>query len=124
MKLNSGLVKFFDIFNQRSSLLFGVFLLLIGAQNLNFFISGISVILGTLAYKSAKNRKLGITKASIFNQVLEITSFILIVLLVSWKNDLKRIIVNDPVPNIAIPAWLITAYLTVVFYEYFNFKKI
>ncbi len=114
--------KFFNIFNSKSALLLGVLITLAGVQNPSLFAAGLSVIIGTLAYKSAKNRKLGVTKPSTAKQILEIVGLILIVLAVAWQNDLKRIIVEDPFPNIFIPAWLITAYLTVVFGNYFSFN--
>ncbi len=121
-KVNNSSSKFFKIFNSKSALLLGVLITLAGVQNPSLFAAGISVIIGTVAYKSAKNRKLGLTQPSKAKQILEIVALILIVLVVAWQNDLKRILVEDPFPNIFIPAWLITAYLTVVLGNYFSFN--
>lgn len=114
--------KFFSIFNSKTSFIFGVLLTLGGFQNFDLFAPGISVIVGTLAYVSAKKRKLGVTQSSKIKQILEIFCLLLIVFVVAWQNDLVRIIVNNPFPNIFIPAWIITAYLTVVFDNYFSFN--
>jgi hypothetical protein len=120
LKTHPKLVTVFNIFSSKSALWLGVLFIIAGTQTPSLGSEGLSILLGTLAYRSAKNRVLGTTKPSILKVLLEWAAFILVFILVALKNDLKRVLVNDPFPNIFVPAWLVTAYLTVVFQEFFS----
>ncbi len=73
------------------------------------------MILGALAYRSAKKRKLGEAKSTLTRQLIEIALVVLICLAVLAQKDLIYLIATDPVPNVIIPLWAIVAYLIVVF---------
>jgi hypothetical protein len=81
--------------------------------NLAPSIGALIMILGALAYRSAKKRKLGETKTTLTRQALELTLLLLICLIVLAQNNLMYLINTDPVPNLIIPLWAILAYLTV-----------
>jgi hypothetical protein len=78
-------------------------------------IAGVVMILGALAYRSAKKRKLGEAKWVLTRRVLEVVLVVLICVVILAQNDLKRLIATDPVPNAIIPAWAIVAYLIIAF---------
>jgi hypothetical protein len=75
---------------------------------------GTVMILGALAYRSAKKRKLGEVKSTGLRQAIEVTLLLLIAMIILLQNDIKYLIATDPVPNAVIPAWAIIAYLIVV----------
>ena len=76
--------------------------------------AGVVMILGALAYRSAKKRRIGEAKSSLTRQFLEIASLVLICLVILMQNNLKYLIATDPVPNAVIPIWAILAYLAIV----------
>ncbi len=119
-KWPSKLSAFLYIFNSKSVLLLGVVMILSSATVPGSFLGGIFVIFGTLAYRSAKNRALGITKPSSLKQVLEILSLVVIIATVILVRIPKTVLVDDPFPYVGIPTWILTAYLTVVFSEFFS----
>jgi hypothetical protein len=77
--------------------------------------AGAVMILGALAYRSAKNRRIGEAKSTFIRHFLEIASLVLICFVILMQNNLKYLIATDPVPNAVIPIWAILAYLAVVF---------
>lgn len=77
-------------------------------------IGALVMILGALAYRSAKKRKLGEVKSTATRLILEITMLLLIVLIIALQNDLAQLIVTDPIPNALIPLWAILAYLIAI----------
>jgi len=76
--------------------------------------AGIVMILAALAYRSAKKRRIGEASPTLTRQFLEIASLVLICLVILMQNNLKYLIVTDPVPNAVIPIWAILAYLAIV----------
>jgi len=76
--------------------------------------AGVVMILGALAYRSAKKRRTGEAKSTFTRQFLEIASLVLICLVILMQNNLKYLIATDPVPNAVIPIWAILAYLAIV----------
>jgi len=78
-------------------------------------LAGVVMILGAIAYRSAKERKLGEAKWVLTRRVLEVVLIVLICVVILAQNDLKRLIATDPVPNAIIPIWAIVAYLIVAF---------
>ena len=75
---------------------------------------GWAMILGALAYKSAKKRQLGLTAPSLAKTVLELIALLAIFFIVFLRNDIRTLIVNDPFPNLTVPVWALTAYVVVV----------
>jgi Mn2+/Fe2+ NRAMP family transporter len=76
-------------------------------------IAGATIVLGALAYRSAKKRKLGTVSNSKVRLTLEIIGIVLSILIVVLQNDLKSLIATDPVINFVIPLWVLIAYLVV-----------
>jgi len=111
MKATGFIGKTFNIFNTKSAYLFGVLIILVGLQNVSYLISGIAIILGTFVYKSAKNRIANPEKSALWKPILEISILLLILTIIGFQSDIKRIVVEDPFPNVMIPAGIITAYV-------------
>jgi hypothetical protein len=63
-----------------------------GTQKMNTLIGGVVMILGALAYRSAKKRRLGEAKSTLTRKFLEVASLL---------------------PNAVIPIWAIVAYLII-----------
>ena len=76
----------------------------------SLFIAGPIIILGALAIRSAKNRKLGTVKNSVLRKVLELSGIVAIILSIALQNNLKYLIITDPVPNLLIPFLAVVAY--------------
>ena len=74
------------------------------------------MILGALAYRSAKKRKLGELRVLSPGQgiVLEVALLLVICLLVLAQKNLKELVATDPFNNVFIPLWAIFAYLFVI----------
>jgi hypothetical protein len=73
-------------------------------------IAGPVMVLGALAYRSAKGRALGEVPASLATHVIEIILILLIVASVVFRNDLRTAIVINPAPTLFIPVWCVAAY--------------
>ena len=103
------------------ALVFGVFMLASGianSQSIDNFFGGAWIVLGVLAYKSAKKRKLGLVKNSIVRQTLELAVFFILIgdiFLQVLGGGAERNMVNDPFNFLFIPAWVIIAYCFIVF---------
>ncbi len=78
------------------------------------FITGIIIILGALAYRSAKNRKLGKVHSSIIRKALEAVAILIAMAAVLMQNNLVSLIQADPVPNLIIPLWVLLAYIIIL----------
>jgi hypothetical protein len=76
-------------------------------------IAGIIIILGALAYRSAKRRKLGEITHSSLRKTLQICAIVIIIAAVVLQKNLTYHIATDPVPNLIIPLWAIIAYLVI-----------
>ena len=96
------------------ALVLGVLSIISGLAKPNsVFTAGIIIIIGALAYRSAKKRKLGEAPDSILRKSLEVLSLLIILALVLLQNNVVYYIVTDPFPNLIIPLWAITAYLII-----------
>jgi hypothetical protein len=73
-------------------------------------IAGPVMVLGALAYRSAKRRALGEVPASVARQVIETIVILLIVASVVFRNDLRTAIAINPAPTLFIPGWCVVAY--------------
>lgn len=78
-------------------------------------IAGIIIILGALAYRSAKKRKLSEVRTSSIRKGLEVFAIVIIVGLVLLQRNAAYYMKTDPVPNLIIPLWAIVAYLVIAF---------
>ena len=98
------------------ALVIGVLSLISGLTNPSWLlIAGIMIILGTLAYQSAKKRKLGLAKDTIIKKVLEIISIIIVLFLALAKENWFDLMYEDPLPYLIIPVWVLGVYLYIVF---------
>ena len=69
------------------------------------------MIAGALAYRSAKKRRLAEAPSTRVRHAVEAFATLLIAASVVLQNDLKHALKSDPIPNLLVPAWCITAYL-------------
>lgn len=104
------------------ALLFGVLSLLAGLGQMNslpmdragtLIITGIVMIIGVTAYKSAKKRKLEIAQDNKLRKIIEFSALIIVFVLIFLQNNIKERIVSDPFPNIIIPIWIFVAYIII-----------
>ena len=104
-----------SIFNSTTALVLGILVLISGANPGQYgnLATGFLIIIGTLAYRSAKKR---IASGSKNNTkfTFEIIAMIVIILSVILQNDLKRNIIEDPFPSLIIPAILIGSYINII----------
>jgi hypothetical protein len=68
------------------------------------------MVLGALAYSSAKRRALGEATASVARQIIETFLILLIVASVVFHNDLRTVIVINPAPTLLVLVWCVVAY--------------
>lgn len=93
------------------ALILGVLTLISGfAKPSGLLITGTIILLGALSYRSAKKRKLGDTNNSLLRKGLEMSAIAAIVLAIATQNNLRDLIIADPVPNFIIPLYAIIAY--------------
>lgn len=81
-----------------------------GEDTSGMLVGAPSMILGALAYRSAKKRRLGEVASTVMRRMFELAAILLIGLLVLSQNDLKSLINSDPGPYFVIPGWAILAY--------------
>ena len=78
---------------------------------------GLQIILGALAYRSAKRTKLGIREESVLRRIGELLALILVWLPSYWLlvliND-PSLWEADPTGNVTVPLWSYIAYLVIV----------
>jgi CheY-like chemotaxis protein len=75
--------------------------------------TGSVLILGALAYRSAKKRRLGEVASSPLRYVGEGIAILLLLLSVLLQQDLEKQIVTEPLVTVLIPVWAVVAYLLV-----------
>ena len=78
-------------------------------------IAGFVIVLGAVAYRSAKKRRLGEVKSTTTRQVFEIVLLAALCAAILAQKNLSQLIVTDPVTNVVIPVWVIVAYAVVAF---------
>jgi|WetSurSiteA1Bulk_404760.scaffolds.fasta_scaffold49853_2 hypothetical protein len=107
------------------ALVLGVISLISGLNKPSgLLVAGLVIILGALAYRSAKKRILGEVKTSLLRKGLEVVTIVIIVAAVLLQNDLTNRIITDPVPNLIIPLWAIIAYAIIVLKRKKNTKEV
>jgi len=98
----------------------GALLFLIGVQahtDADIDIAGAAVIVGALAYRSAKKRKLGEVPNTYVRIRMELLGLVAIFLSVALKNDRNFLMATHPITNIVIP------FLSLVPYPFIALKK-
>jgi GYF domain 2 len=76
-------------------------------------VSGPFMVLGAIAYRSAKKRRLDEAAPTVARRFVEVGLLLLICALVLTQNDLRYQITTHPVPNLIVPLWAIVAYSAV-----------
>lgn len=79
--------------------------------NVAYINAGIIMLIGALAYRSAKKRSLGEVKDTTVRKAIELTGITIIILLIVLQKNLLDLLFLDPVPNFIIPVWALIAYL-------------
>ena len=94
----------------------GVLTISAGLQkvDVSFINAGITMLVGALAYRSAKKRKMQQVENTVLRRVIEGLSICGLIALISLRDDLMMLIAEDPVPNFVIPAYVLFAYLIVI----------
>ena len=106
------------------ALVLGSLTLLSGlAKPSGLLVTGSVIILGALAYRSAKKRLLGEVKNSLLRKCLEVVAVIFLVAAVLLQNDLAMLVMTDPVPNLIIPFWAVAAYAFIALKRKENTKE-
>jgi hypothetical protein len=77
------------------------------------FVSGTFMILGTIAYRSAKKRRLQEVSSTVPRKFVEVGLLLLISVLVLTQNNLNHQMTTHPVLNLIVPLWAIIAYSAV-----------
>ena len=74
-------------------------------------IAGIVMVLGALAYRSAKKRRLGEVKSTRMRISFEVILLAAICAMILGQNNVAQRMVTDAITNVLLPAWAIVAYL-------------
>lgn len=102
-----------EIFSSTTAMIIGVLIFVssIGG-NYGNFITGLIIVIGTLAYQSVSKRKSSNSNGylRIFLEISGIVSILLVILL---QKDLTKVMVENPITNIIIPAILVGSYIYV-----------
>ena len=75
---------------------------------------GLCMILGALAYSSAKQRKLKLVENTRWRKLLEFLATVLIVALILLGPNIPQLIQDGDITNLVILVWAIVAYLFAV----------
>ena len=75
---------------------------------------GLFIILGALAYRSAKQRKLKLVENTKWRKLLEFLATVLIVALILLGPNIPQLIQGGDITNLAILVWATVAYLFAV----------
>ena len=78
-------------------------------------VAGPIILVGALAYRSAKKRLLGEVASSLVRRGAETLAILLIIATVLLQRNAVQQLVLDPVPNLLIPLWAIIAYAVIAF---------
>lgn len=81
--------------------------------NSSGLITGPVIILGALAYRSAKKRKLGEVRSTTLRKVLEASALGLVAAAILLQRNLVNKIVEEPFSNVFIPLWVFIAYVVI-----------
>lgn len=76
-------------------------------------IAGLVMFLGALAYRSAKKRRLNLKVDKMQTRNIERAELLIALLLIILQNNLLDRMYMNPVVNLVIPVWVLTAYVIV-----------
>ena len=97
---------------------FGILPMIVGlTKNPSLLKPAVIIMLGALAYRSAKRRYLKEREGTVMRRILEIAAIIIIICIVVFQNNLLHLIETEPVPTLVIPL------LAVIAYSIFGFRK-
>jgi uncharacterized membrane protein YbhN (UPF0104 family) len=98
-----------------AAIVFGIIMFLAGANpaNKGWLATGLVVIFGALAYRSAKKRKLSEVRQSVVRKGFELLALLMVAAETLLKNDLKNLIATDPIINFIIPVCVFIAYIVI-----------
>ena len=80
----------------------------------NSLVAGPVMIIGALAYRSARERQNNPATDTTLRHSIELLGISLIVFSVIMSNNLQRRAIEDPVPILIVPAWAIITYIVAV----------
>ena len=80
-------------------------------------IMGMVIVLGALAYRSVKKRKLGEVSSTQSRAIYEASAIVVALLAVLLQNNVVYLIQTDPVPNLIVPIWVLVAYVAVLIWK-------
>ncbi|SJZ35245.1 hypothetical protein SAMN02745126_00576 [Enhydrobacter aerosaccus] len=86
-----------------------------GTGDGDLIVSAPIVLLGALAYRSAKKRMLGQVPSTTLRRICEAVALLCIVALVCSTANFIKLMAIQPVHYVLIPAWVLIAYLFVGF---------
>ena len=78
-------------------------------------ITGPVIVLGVLAYRSAKERWLGQVKPTKLRRFLEVAGVMTAVLMIVLQNNLIDRLTVDPAVYFVLPVWILVAYAIIGF---------
>jgi len=81
----------------------------------DLIISGPMILLGALAYRSAKRRYLGQAGSTPLRRTLEAIAMLIVIALVFLAGDPKTLIAEQPAHYVIVPVWVLLAYALVGF---------
>ena len=87
------------------------------------FLSGTFMILGAIAYRSAKKRRLQEVSSTVPRKFVEVALLLLICVLVMTQNNLNYQMTTHPVSNLIVPLWAIVAYSAINLLDHSRFSQ-
>lgn len=81
-------------------------------------IAGAVTLLGALAYRSCKRRRLGEVPSTMLRRGLEIAALVAAVLVIVLQNNLRERLILDPVAHFLPILWVLVAYAVALFRNY------
>tara|TARA_B100000780_G_C20966289_1_gene385786 strand:- start:368 stop:733 length:366 start_codon:yes stop_codon:yes gene_type:complete len=84
-----------------------------GPQSVDSLVLGITILAGSLAYRSAKKRKQSEVPNSKLRVTLETMILIAVGFLIFGQSDYTKLAMTNPTMTILAPAWVLIAYLFV-----------
>lgn len=91
------------------ALVLGLFSILGGMTDKDMLAAGWYMVLGSLAYMSAKKRKMGMVSDSIQRKTFELIAIAIIFMLVLYTN--REDMIEQSFHYVVLPAWAIIAYI-------------
>jgi hypothetical protein len=81
------------------------------------------MILGAIAYRSAKKRRLQEVSSTLPRKFVEVALLLLICVLVFTQNNLDDQLTTHPILNLIVPLWAVVAYSVVNLLDHSRFSQ-